>query len=127
MENKDIQQLAFIEPADIAKQVYKFYPDADPEKKSTMIDVNFRCAYINLVARCLRGRYNVEEILKSMGLAPKSYYYYVNRHNKKMKSDEHYRVRVIKGSYLYLYALNNKRKQSYERQLEKAKQNGGEW
>jgi hypothetical protein len=127
MENKDIQQLAFIEPADIAKQIFKFYPDADPEGKKRHCDSNFRTAYINMIARCCRGRYNPEIILESLGISGKTYYYYVEKHNRLMKSSEFYRLRVIKGSYIYLYALNQKRKKSYEQQLEKAKQDGGQW
>jgi hypothetical protein len=127
MDNKDIKQLPFIEPVDIAKQIYRFYPDADPEKKRTIMDSNFRTAYINMLARCLRGRYNPEIVLQSMGISGKVYYYYVRKHNRMMKENEHYRMRVIKGTYIYLYALNEKRRIAYEKQIAKTQQNGGEW
>lgn len=126
LSNKDIKELTYIELIDIAKRLYNFYPDANIEG-SNRDDVRFKIAYTNLAARVMYGRIKTSHLMKSLGMKEKVFYYYLERHKELMKTNEHYRERVIKGTYLYLCTLNDKRRKRYEQELEKAKQDGRKW
>lgn len=126
LSNKDIKELPYIELIDIAKRLYNFYPDSNVEGMKRD-DVRFKIAYTNLAARLLYGRIKTGHLMKSLGLKEKVFYYYLDRHKELMKTNEHYRERVIKGTYVYLCSLNNKRKKRYEQELEKAEQDGRKW